>query len=409
MHRLPLPLASTIRSLALLALTSGCSFGIYDPDHPYTADTGVLDSEPDADTDTDADADSDADSDSDSDTDSDADADTLRVTSVTPSYGTTAGNAQVVITGGPFDSSASVRFGGSAATVDSVTSTEIHVHTPSASAEGTVDVLVSTSASSGTLTSGFYYIEDAAGRTGVIGTLAWSHYVGDSWDASVHDDGYAWYVYTVPTNLTYAKMYSTSMDTCTSGYSPSGDLYIYDFGVATATWNSSSGAGLNFGWDSSYGEYSMASVTNTQFVQGDRYDQATLSGTEFPAFSMPNISRTPSSFTVNSPNLSASNPPFVSKSAFTLSWSGAGSGDLIVADILLLSADTSTVVEEVSCSLTDDGSFNVPSSVWHSWANNRYLIVSVGRATLGTGTVPYNNGNSEVAGVYNVVGVAQTQ
>ena len=63
----------------------------------------------------------------------------------------------------------------------------------------------------------------------------------------------------------------------------------------------------------------------------------------------------------------------------------------------------------MTCALNDDGSFTVPSGVWRSWATNRYIIITIGRATLPTGKVPYNNGNSEIAGVYFVSGVARTQ
>ena len=124
---------------------------------------------------------------------------------------------------------------------------------------------------------------------------------------------------------------------------------------------------------------------------------------------MPNIARTPGSFTVNTPNIGGGTVPNVSKSALSLGWTTAGTGDFIVVDLALLSADTSTIVEDVSCALNDDGSFTVPSSVWHSWAASRYLLVTVGRATLGTGKVPYNNGDSQVAGIYFVAGVARTQ
>lgn len=408
MHRLPLPPASLIRSLALLALTSGCSFGIYDPDHPYTADTGVLDSEPDADTD--ADTDSDADSDSDSDTDTDADADTLRITSVTPSYGTTAGNAQVVIKGGPFDNSASVRFGGSAATVDSFTTTEIHVHTPSASAEGAVDVLVSTSASSATLTSGFYYLQDGAGKVGVIGGHQWFHYAGTYWgNPPPTDFGYSDVTFITAANVDYSKFFSATLDTCTRDYTYAGpDMYVYDFEVPSVALTAPDGATITMPWDSAYGGFVIDELTNPQFQQNGSYDLQTVSSPSFPSFAMPDIMRTPSSFTVNAPAIGGSSPPSISRTSLNLTWTGSG-GDYILVYLGLWPNGTGPYEQLVTCALRDDGSFTVPSSVWTSWPTNRQLDVVVGRATAGTGTVPYDNSSSSFVGVYWLYGAGTTR
>lgn len=397
--RLPLPSPLLLAALPL----AGCGFGL---DYLVAdgSDTGVPDT---ADADTDADSDTDSDADSDSDTDSDSDAD-LRIGSVNPDYGTTAGGQSVTITGGPFDSSVSVRFGGNAASIDSVTSSEIHLHTPAVSAEGAVDVQVSTDADSATLTSGFNYFEDATGKTGALGTIAWYHYVGPAWNASVTDEGAAWFLFTAPTTQRLWQIWTSTLDSCSSGYTPSGSLYYYDIGASTATWSGSNGSRLNFGWDSAQSEYSIASLSNSQFAQNGTYNLETLTGTDFPPFAMPNIARTPGSFNVTTPNVSGSSVPNVQRSAFSMAWSGGG-GDYVLADLLLLSSDGTTPVEEVTCALNDDGSFTVPSGVWRSWATNRYVIISLGRATVGTGTVPYNNGDSEVAGVYFVVGVARTQ
>ena len=392
----------SILALSALLPLQGCGFGL---DYLAPAETGVLDT---SDADTDADSDTDSDADSDADTDADADADPMRVISVNPEYGTTAGDVAVTIKGGPFDDSVSVRFGGNAATIDSVTSNEIHVHTPSAGTEGAVDVEVATDADSATLTSGFVYVEDATGQTAAIGMIYWYHYVGSMWDPSATDFGSASYFYSAPTSFQAFQSWTSTMDTCTSGYTSSTSLYYYDMGASTASWTGSNGSRVNLGWDSANSQYSNANLTNAQYASNGTYDQDTLSGTAFPAFAMPNIAETPGTFNVTSPAIAGGSAPNVQRSTFTLQWSGGG-GDYMVADIQLLDSTGSSVVEEVTCALNDDGSFTIPSGVWRSWATNRYVIITLGRAKLPTGIVPYNNGNSEIAGVYFVSGVARTQ
>jgi hypothetical protein len=87
-----LALSLPVRLLPALSFV-GCGFGL-----TYTTDgeTGLDSSVPtETDADTDSDADTDADADSDTDADTDADTEPVRVDSVTPAYGTTAGGASV--------------------------------------------------------------------------------------------------------------------------------------------------------------------------------------------------------------------------------------------------------------------------------------------------------------------------
>ncbi len=407
----PAPLSPRLRVACILALAAapGCQFGIYDPDNPYLPDTSSLDSETDADSDADGDADSDADGDADSDTDSDADG--LSVNSVTPAYGTTAGNAQVVIAGGPFDDTVSVRFGGSAATIDSVTASQIHVHTPSASAEGAVDVQVSTSAGSGTLTSGFYYLEDGAGKTGVLGAHSWYHYVGTYWGSPPPTDfGFSDFTFIVPETVDYGKyFYAASLDTCSANYSYSGpDVYIYDFGLTSAGLSAPDGSTITLPWDNTAGLFLLDSISNAQFQQAGSYDLQTVTSSSFPSFAMSNILRTPSSFSVSSPAITGSSVPNLPQAGINFTWTGTG-GDYILIEIGMFNSGGTGYQTDVTCAVRDDGSFTVPSSVWTSWPVNRQLDILVGRATKGTGTVPYNNADSGYVGIYWLYGAAFTR
>lgn len=92
------------------------------------------------------------------------------VTSCTPDSGSTAGGTPVTIAGQYFTGATGVTFGGDAATSVSVVSdTEITCVTP-AHAAGAVDVVVTTSAGSGTLTNGFTYINPAPTVTSISPT-----------------------------------------------------------------------------------------------------------------------------------------------------------------------------------------------------------------------------------------------
>src|SRR5436190_9119496 len=80
------------------------------------------------------------------------------ITSVNPNSGSTAGGTNVTITGTNFQSNATVKFGGVAATNVNVTSSTTITATTPAHAAGAVDVLVTNAdAQSGTLTAGFTY------------------------------------------------------------------------------------------------------------------------------------------------------------------------------------------------------------------------------------------------------------
>jgi IPT/TIG domain len=84
------------------------------------------------------------------------------ITSISPNSGSTNGGTAVTITGTNFVSGATVTFGGTPATnVTVVSSTSITATTP-AHAAGAVNVVVSDSGGSGTLTNGFTYIANAS-------------------------------------------------------------------------------------------------------------------------------------------------------------------------------------------------------------------------------------------------------
>jgi hypothetical protein len=301
------------------------------------------------------------------------------------------------------------------ATIDSVTTNEIHARTPAYSSEGSVDVSVSTDAGSGGLTGGFYYIQDGAGLAGVIGAMEWYDIVGSYWSGTPRDFGFSNFFFAVPVDFQYWQFYSSALDTCVSSYSPTlPDIYYYDFEVAAATLTAPDGGTLRYTWDATYAYYDAGDLANGDFDQNASYDLATLTPTDFPAFDAPDIVRTPGSFTVGSPAIGGSTPPPVNRNSFSLMWTGSG-GDYMLAylgrDLHEQPSGSGNFeyTELVTCALRDDGSFTVPSTVWTGWAANTQMDVLLGRVTLGTGTVPFNNADSQFAGIYWVYGAGTTR
>jgi hypothetical protein len=402
-----------MRLVLPLVCLVGCDFGL-----TYAIDSGADerpgpdggDADTDADSDADADADSDADSDADGDADADADGDVLAVDEVDPPYGTTAGGATVTITGGPFVGDArdiSVRFGGNAATVTTADRDTLVVRTPAGSA-GAVDVSVSTADGTGALTSGFTYFADGTGKAGVAGELSWYHYVGDYWSSDPTDDGYAWMTLFDPVDFDFWKLYTNSLDSCQSDYSWSTEVSIWDLGVRGVDLTTPTGSALTLAWDQDYAQFSGV-VTNALYSQSGSYDLAELMTDSLGPFSMSDVVKGSNTFSVTSPNLNVAQLPSLTRTNLSVAWSGGTRGDAVLIVLSRYNADQTAIDEQVSCAATDDGSFTIPSSAWNSWANNRVVAISIGRAVKDTGTVPYNNAESQMVGVYWIVGGAITQ
>ncbi|MFZ5481820.1 MAG: IPT/TIG domain-containing protein [Myxococcota bacterium] len=404
-----------MRLVLPLVCLAGCDFGL-----TYTADLGDDGGgpNPDGDADTDADSDVDADSDADGDADGDADADTdtepgsLAISEVSPAYGTTAGNDVVTITGGPFDGSArdiSVRFGGNSATVTSVASDTLVVTTPAASAEGSVDVAISTPTATGSIPSGFTYFADGTGLAGVVGELNWYDVVGGYWQSGTQDWGDGWMTIVDPVDFEFWHLYSDSLDSCQRNYSYAEEVWIWDLGVPGADLKSANGNTITLVWDATSGLFSDDDIANTLYTQNSAYDLDEIEGDGVPAFDIPDVVYGAGSFSVNQPQVAGSTAPRVQRTNLQFSWSGATASDAVLIILQLMDSTGNAVAETVTCAVRDDGSFTVPSSSFQSWANNRVMYVFVGRGEKPTGTMPLNGARSEMAGIYWVVGAAQTQ
>ena len=96
----------------------------------------------------------------------------ITLTTVSPSSGPASGGTGVTLTGTGLTSATSVTFGGTAASsVNVVNSTTVTAVTP-AHATGAVDVVITTSSGSATLTNGYTYVTTAVGQPAYGGTIA---------------------------------------------------------------------------------------------------------------------------------------------------------------------------------------------------------------------------------------------
>ncbi len=392
--------------LATATLTS-CGLTQYEPD-AVSDDTGPL-----ADADTDADGDSDTDADADVDSDTDADVE-IRIDSLTPSAGTTAGGLQVVIVGGPFDSSAQVSFDGTKGGVLSSSTNVLTVVTPSGSA-GAVDVEVSTSDGYGKAAGGFTYMADGSGYTGAIGEVYWLDFKGGYWTSTPTDEGYAWWSPVIAdTTLEMWQLYNSSSNGCTADYSYSGDgVYIVDdLGVSSATVSSGSKS-IAMSWNSSSSvlafEKSLTSVG--QVALGADYNLEPITPTNgWPVFGSEDFLTMPSAVTLSTPLIDAASLPLLNRNNLKFQWSGGSGGDYAVVILELRSADQSSVDQTVTCVWPNTGSATVPSSVWTRWSSNRIMVIVFGvMASSGGGQLDIDNSNAQVAGTYFVYGGGQTQ
>jgi hypothetical protein len=268
-------------------------------------------------------------------------------------------------------------------------------------------VSVTTDGGAGTLTSGFTYYEDGTGKLGIIGSMEWIHYVGSYWGGTPSDDGSASFFLAPPTDIEYWELYSRTLDSCGSEY-VGPDLYYYEPALSSASLTLPTGGTLRMPWDTTNGTFAATAVSSAQYVQGGSYDLDPMTPDGYPLFDVPDVLTLPSSFSVSVPNIGGGTPPNLTRSGFNLAWNGSG-GDAMVAILALRNADQTDWDETLTCAMRDDGAFTVPSATWTRWTSGRYVDILVGRMTMPSGVVPYNNADSGFAGIYWNYGLGRTQ
>ena len=388
--------------LSVLLLPLGCTgLSAYNPDGETDTDTDT-----DTDSDTDTDTDSDTDTDTDTDVDTDTDTDPIDITNVNPSYGTSAGGTSVTISGGPFDNSARVFFGGAEANIVNTNTNSLEVNTP-AGAEGTVDIEISTDSGSGQMSNAFDYWLDGTGLTGVVGHFSWYHMVGNYWSSAPQDFGAANLILVEPTNFEYWEFYAPSLDTCVSEYETTKYVGAYEPSYSTINVRAPDSSSFSLPRDSATPYLYTTSDTNVYnyFIQNGTYTMETSQTGAWPEMEVTGVLKTPNAFSVTEPTINSDAPPTIFQYLFDLNWNGSG-GDFIL--VILNRYSGSTVAEQVTCALRDDGQFTIPPTVWSSWTSDSQMDVLIGRGKTGTGVLPTSNADTRAVGIYWVYGAGFT-
>ncbi len=345
----------------------------------------------------------------DADADADADTDgTISITGLDPYYGTTVGGQTVTISGGPFDSSATVRFGANTATIQNFGTSSLRVTTPSASGEGTVDVLVTTDDGSGSAQDAFLYFEDGAGKAGLVGDIGWYVYLGNFWKDPT-PFGAAWFSVMVPDDFHLWEWYAPGTDNCVDdSYSPTSKIYVYEVDSRTAVMRPSSGSSTTLTWDSFALQYAYEDLSAAQYQANTTYNLDTIESSDFVPIEVTRLAKTPATFNITAPTMTGSAPARVSRSSFNIRWSGSG-GDATIIMAHMYNAAGTAIDQSVYCVVNDDGDFTIPSSAWSGFSSGRYIQVVVKRMVEQGGTVTYNNSESRVVGSYANVGLVMSQ
>lgn len=331
----------------------------------------------------------------------------LVLTSVSPTFGPNNGGTQVLIVVGPLvDDNPVVQIGGVTAPIVSQDQVSITVQSPAFVGTGTVAIDIADGGRTIRSEDAYTYYEDNSGMNGVVGGLAYIEYVGDSWGTQLErpdDYGYGWLSFVQPTNVTYAQMfYGTGMDTCQSEYVWNGQLTDQPIGAALATLRTGANS-LELPFDATSRSFE-ADLTIAQYRPGSVFDLDAFDSQAFPAFPVPAIARTPLPFSVTQPEFDT----FIG-SNFEVTWTTAETGDWAFIRVDLWDNFSSSFVETVRCVVVDDGRFQMASSDFSQWvAFGQTARISVGRVFESDAVLAHDGSSSGVVGVYQVIGLADT-
>jgi hypothetical protein len=323
---------------------------------------------------------------------------------VDPAYGLTSGGDEITLYGENLDERVEVFFGEQPAALGRVSAGSLTVTLPASVSAGTVDVTVRNEAGEAVLDDGFRYWSDGTGKTGAIGYLERTDYVGDSWADGNSTVVVGAVAFVEPTTFEWFDLYAAGTEQCASNRSVSGSLSFLDPGLSSLELVSGSRA-VELPWNSSSG-YFAASLNESDFVASASYDLEEVQVGSLGVFGISGLVQTPSTgLRITSPDVE-NDLPFIGKS-LPITWTG-GYGELAIIELGLLDTFASSIVEVVTCVVDDDGSFTVPSSAWQGWESLRYMTVSVSVTRASEAVLPINNANVGVLGIYTKIGIGYT-
>lgn len=327
---------------------------------------------------------------------------------VSPDFGTNAGGTEVTLTGEHLGRGLQVEFGGVAARVLSVNGSSAVVEAPAVSVAGKVTVKVTGDGGTDSATDAFRYWADAQGKVGALFVLDKTRFRGGYWT----NPGLSWTSvyggFLQPVDFEYWQLYTPTQGTCAQGYISPLRIVHRDSGAPKLT---VTGDGTTVDLTESTttaGYYSSEDLALSDAPVTRSWDLDPVTGTAWwPSFAVQDLLVGEPNFEVTSPAISNTTAPVVGRT-FTLSWTGSG-GDymLVVLSHYTLVGTATTLVQEVTCSVPDNGQFVVPN-LWTSWKQKStdYINIQVGRIKTRTDVLPMDR--STVVGLSEawVIGAA---
>lgn len=319
--------------------------------------------------------------------------------SVAPAFGPQGGGTEVVLQGADFASDAVVYIGDVAVATDWVDPTTLRFTTPQTAQLGTVSVSVVQAGGESILSAGFHLLEleDATGMVGLLGAVQWFEYTGAEL-GGLNDAGVAqvW----LPRNTTserYLDLFAPGTDVCARNHFQVDSSDGVDLSSGTFDLVDGSGSTVDLPWMADASRLDQVFAPG-ELTLGTTHDLSIHGLWGLDDFSMEGVVALPPSLAVDSDLFSRRSTPWVTEDDLTFAWP-TGTSDAVVVYLAHVDRFDDTLVETVSCLLSDSGAFTVPSTVWRDWQYGDWLYVYVGSALENTVPVPLNNGTSSVAGI----------
>ncbi|MFT7519518.1 MAG: hypothetical protein ACI9MC_001660 [Kiritimatiellia bacterium] len=346
--------------------------------------------------------DGDSDSDTETETETETELGPLTITSLDPVFGVNSGGAEVTIIAGPLGDEVEVTFGGSPAEVVSQTGDQVVVKTPSVALEGPVDVAVRSGQRSERLTGAYYYWEDGAGQTGMIGSVSTVDLDRPNLSGAAFEQT-ASLMFIEPVDFDYSSFYGSTLDSCVRDYRRSGpSISIIQPGIDSIALTD--GVTSYDALPDEDGEVFSVPSRERPFSGGKSLDLSQGAGDAgwLPMQIDGFVQLPDTGFRVTNPDLDGTFPTV--SEGFDLRWTGGTPGDYVLVKMYRYEGDNA--VDNISCLLRDDGVHRVDSSLFTSWWWTSEMHFFVGRAHLSTAKIPFNGANIEVVGVRWYAGLA---
>lgn len=333
----------------------------------------------------------------------------LTITNIDPVYGSTLGGPTVVIDGTGFDAFTRVRFGDTLATIQVQTETRLQVAMPPALGPGYKDVSVQRGATTFALGNVFSYWADAGGAEGVLGEVSWSRYLGDAWATPRTDAGRVALSFLRPQPYPHYRTFTQTFGECRVDFQP----ILPELVAPPVTALSMTGTGADFAVarDLASTFFVAEGLSASQVGPGTTVSLNRLEeSTSLPPLEVVNFARVPQPFNITEPALEGADTPLVSQT-ISLRWQGGNPGDYVVLRIARKEVVGGVLVTRrtVTCAVDDDGSFDVPPSLWDTWTPTATIDIDVGRVLVQGDAMPHNNAKNAVAGIFWVRGRARAQ